>query len=966
MSVLFTVLLSTNLSGQGSVAGVVTGAEGETLIAASVFVPGTTKGNFTDLDGGYRLSLPAGTYEIQASYIGYEASSQEVVIIDGKTAKLDFVLATANMFGEEVVVTAQMMGQRSAISQQLNADGIVNVVSEEQIQELPDANAAESIGRLPGVSLKRSGGEANKVVLRGLSDKFSLITLNGVPIPATDANSRGVDLSMFSQSSLAGIEVTKAVTADMDADAIAGAVNLVTRKAPEEREFRVDLGGGYNRLEKDFGQYRVDVRYGRRILNNKLGVQASVNNERLIRSRESFSQGWQIDADSSTQITDLGVNYVDETRGRLGGNLLLDYDTGDGGTIRFNNFYTQTSRDRITSSRDYPVTGDVNYNISDTETINSTLNNSLSGENFLGNGIEITWNLSHAQSVGRSPYDYSMNFQEGGAPETGMRNVPNELLDGPGQALIPLAYNNFRQAFLYGARFSDAENRDRDFIGTVNVKKSFSLSETINGSFKTGAKIRQKRRTREADSQQSLDYLGLPKTFVQLPNGDIVPQDFSATSFNDFTKVGGSNVSLVNFLDATPAQRELLDQYALNPLVNPELAREWAEITRNAVNQQGELFQYVEDLQARTGNYDIQERIYSAYVMTTLDIGEKLRVIGGLRFEREDNEYQGIYAPELGGILRADPSVLQDTTSSYAANYVLPNLHLRYKPEEWFDLRFAATKTLARPDFAMRLPRLEIDRVNRTVSRGNTTIESTVAWNYDVIASFYQSKYGLFTAGVFYKALDNSFYNLNNRRILTQASADELALPTERGTLVGFNLSEPINTDDTKVYGVEFDLQANLRFLPGVLKNLVFRANYSRIQSETNYPRVRIDQDNSEFPPTQTVVQFTEQGKLEGQPENFGNVALGYDLGGFSSRLSVFFQDDFLTTVTSTGLREQSEKGFSKWDFVVSQEIKKIKLIFNVNNITNFSEGQFYNFRGLDRGESKFGVQVDFRVRYTL
>ena len=133
--------------------------------------------------------------------------------------------------GEEVIVTAMMRGQRAAINSQLNAGGIVNVVSEEQIQELPDANAAEALGRLPGISLKRSGGEAQSVVLRGLNEKFSQIQLDGVPIPPTSAGSRGVDLSLFSINSLAGIEVTKALTPDMDADAIAGSVNLVTRKA---------------------------------------------------------------------------------------------------------------------------------------------------------------------------------------------------------------------------------------------------------------------------------------------------------------------------------------------------------------------------------------------------------------------------------------------------------------------------------------------------------------------------------------------------------------------------------------------------------------------------------------------------------------------------------------------------------------------------------------------------------------
>ena len=76
--------------------------------------------------------------------------------------------------GEIAIVTAQAFGQRAAINQQLASNSVVNIVSAEKIEELPDATAAEAIGRLPGVSLKRSSGEANKVVIRGLSPKYNV------------------------------------------------------------------------------------------------------------------------------------------------------------------------------------------------------------------------------------------------------------------------------------------------------------------------------------------------------------------------------------------------------------------------------------------------------------------------------------------------------------------------------------------------------------------------------------------------------------------------------------------------------------------------------------------------------------------------------------------------------------------------------------------------------------------------
>ena len=153
------------------------------------------------------------------------------------------------------------------------------------------------IGRLPGVSILRSGGEANKVILRGLEDKFTNITIDGVKIPPTDATSRGVDLSMLSQSSLAGVELFKALTPDKDGDALAGTINLVTRRAPAEREVRVNVKGDYNHLMKSTDQYDLALHYSERFLDNLIGVQLTGNLEKRIRSNERVNVNYGVDYD---------------------------------------------------------------------------------------------------------------------------------------------------------------------------------------------------------------------------------------------------------------------------------------------------------------------------------------------------------------------------------------------------------------------------------------------------------------------------------------------------------------------------------------------------------------------------------------------------------------------------------------------------------------------------------------------
>ena len=269
---------------QGTVADSVSG---DPLIGANVFFLKTGLGGVSDREGKFRVTaVPAGTYRLKVSYVGYRTREFEVRVSDDASVNVSVRLLADVVESEEVVVTGQLRGQVAAINQQLTSNTIVNVISEEKIRELPDANAAEAIGRLPGVSLQRSGGEANKVVLRGLSDKFTTVTIDGIRIPPTDADSRGVDLSTISQGSLAGIELYKALTPDKDADALGGSINLVTRRAPAERLFWIDAKAIYNHLMGAYDQYDFVARYGERFFDDVLGVQLAGNLERRDRSSE--------------------------------------------------------------------------------------------------------------------------------------------------------------------------------------------------------------------------------------------------------------------------------------------------------------------------------------------------------------------------------------------------------------------------------------------------------------------------------------------------------------------------------------------------------------------------------------------------------------------------------------------------------------------------------------------------------
>ncbi len=136
---------------------------GDALPGASVFLQGTSLGAAADIHGNYYITnIPAGNYTLIARYLGYDDDSTDIQLGSNKRMQIDIKMKFKVIQGEEVLVTAQAEGQMQAMNQQLSSTTIKNIVSKNQIQELPEANAAEAVGRLPGVSLERSGERVTK------------------------------------------------------------------------------------------------------------------------------------------------------------------------------------------------------------------------------------------------------------------------------------------------------------------------------------------------------------------------------------------------------------------------------------------------------------------------------------------------------------------------------------------------------------------------------------------------------------------------------------------------------------------------------------------------------------------------------------------------------------------------------------------------------------------------------------
>ena len=990
---------------QGVVAGTVRdAATGETLIGAAVRIEGTSLGDATDENGSYRLSqVPSGPQILIATYIGYREQRIEVTVPEGGTLELDIELALDVFEGQEVTVSAQAEGQRAAINQQLSSNTIVNVVSEEKIQELPDANAAESIGRLPGVSVQRSGGEAGQITLRGLSGAFANITVDGISVAASGAESRSVDLSAISQGSLSGIELFKALTPDKDADAIAGSVNLVTRRAPKYRQIRVTALGSYNELTNDLGQYDTNVRYGQRFFNDVFGVQLTGNLEQRNRSSQELDPDFRKEVDPETNATieylidGLNLEYTDETRRRSGVGGIFDVNTPEGGFVKLSTIYNHTSRDYITSARNYIGSGDeaIFFSARDREQSIDLLTSALTGENYLL-GMEATWGASYARSASSNPFDYELAFTEPsltreGEVVAGTQAVPLDVrrdIDNP-ERLIPFALNNFEAAYLYSGRFRTEESSDTDLSAYLNLSRDYTAGASISGEFKVGGKYRDKSRSRDRTEVLAPYYVEAFPGFVRLADGTVVPKDYSTTTFGELDR-NGSLILATNFLNATPRNEDLYGgRFNLNPILDRDAVRAWWEYDRNGfADAAGRSPEYDPNDEASIFLYDIAERVTAGYAMNTIKLGERVTWIAGLRLEHENNDYLSRYArTELSGFPTptARPGAIRDTTSAFSETVWLPNTHLLVRATDWLNVRLAVYRALARPNFNQRLATVSVRQSGlffpgNSVTLGNPSLRAAKAWNYEVNTSFYGPRIGLFSVSAFYKDIADYYQVIDglpfNGNEVFELYGFDYRRPDQN--TAQFGLTAPFNSPrPTTVLGLEVEHQTSLGFLPGALSGFVLGYNGTVIRTRTVVPAVRTEETFVERPPFPPVRQVrfipteTDQ-KLQEQPNFIANLSLGYDYRAFSARVSMAHQARFYTSFSDGVSSDASLRGgFTRWDLAFKQAIgTRASLLLNVNNLTGVEETRLRYNQPLDQtlvnASQIYGTTVDLGLRIDL
>jgi TonB-dependent receptor len=936
------------------------------LPGANVTLAGTSTGSITDLNGEYIISkVPEGNYTFVITYIGYKDFKKTISVEGGKEIQQNAELEWAAIEGEEVTITAQARGQLGAINQQLAAKTITNVVSKARIEEIPDANAAESVGRLPGVSIVRSGGEGSQVVIRGMEPKLNLITVNGVRMPSTEFGERSVDLGMISSNMLDGIEVTKALTADQDGDAVGGIVDLKLKGADDKRQFNVMLLKGYASQENTFSPIKGNLNYSDRYFGKKLGLVVSGNYEMADRSSDQFSAGYSVQGDPRPGETyrdilteRVTLSDVQNTRQRMGGSLLLDYKF-DQGLITFNNIASRLINETVHRDDQVSLAGRQRYYQLDRNDLGTDfLSNSLNGKFSLW-GSQLNLLVSH--SFSHSGYNdfpsYTMQFTEFAAYDGPMDQGPKAVFSNTNDQL--------EMTGLEKVVIDPEESTERDWLAQLDWEIPVLISNQITGEIKFGGKYRYK--DRQADRE---GYESVLRWY---------PQIYQDSNFPQIYVPGDRMPSILPYLDEdyNTAGEFLNDEYPFRVGLDKDMLHDlYTTVFLAEMYDANYRFTYKPTFNLDDQN--IQERISAGYVMGTFHFGKRLMFIPGVRYEQETTDMVGVQfkgsVVTVPGVnpaefFKNDPNVLwpQETRSH---THWLPMIHLRYYFTDWLDLRLASTKTLNRPSFHITNPSMRIDDNGKTVRRGSPDLKPSVSQNFDASLSAYSNRLGLVTVSGFYKEIDDLYYQFQ-RTLMSEEDVIDAGFSDGRSDIyVGYKLTDYINNPHTAyVRGIEVDLQTQFSFLPGALKGIVLNVNYSRIGSEAKYPYSVLEKTIlDEYPFVETTRKDTSRsGRMLRQSNDIANVSLGYDYKGFSARVSMLYQGNTLSRIGNRIELDGFTEDYIRFDLSVKQKIgSHIEVFLNANNLTNRPDRSYEPVNHYMTSSQYYGMTADIGLRYRL
>ena len=733
----------------------------------------------SDVNGFYTFpNLDPGTYTVKVSYVGYSPVELKITIPAGRTLEKDVVL-NEGVELQEVVVGGAFQGQRRAINAQKSNLGITNVVSADQVGKFPDSNIGDALKRISGINVQYDQGEARFGQVRGTSADLSSVTVNGNRVPSAEGDTRNVQLDLIPADMIQTIEVNKVVTPDMDADAIGGSINLVTKNSPYKRSIAATAGTGYNWISEK-AQLNLGFTYGDRFFNNKLGLMVSASYQNA--PSGSYDTEFTWDKDGKAYVNDYQMRQYYVTRERQSYSAALDWDISTNHKLTFkgifNNRNDWENRYR-TNLKDLEPDGSATVRIQTKagtpDNRNArlerqrTMDFSLGGEHLFGL-LSMDWHASYAKASEERPNERYIDFQ-----------LKKQKFD--------IDLSNERQPFASPKDGSTMTLNDEFSLKELTEQQEdikeqdLKFSANFKLPFKNGNKLKFGAKVVRKTKDKTVDFY------------EYSPLDEDAFMENSLKNtVDQSNKHFMpnsKYQTGIYASKEYTGALDLN---NPALF---------------EKEQVQEEL---AGNFEARETVSSGYVRFDSKITDRIELMSGLRIENTNLAY-------TGRTYDADEDIT-GKTERQRNSYInfLPSLLVKWNVNDDFKVRGSFTQTLSRPKYSALVPSVNIKRSDNEITIGNPELKPTTSYNFDLSADYYFRSIGLVSAGIFYKKIDDFI-------------VDQVSTNYEYQGNVYTRFTQPKNAGNANLLGVELSYQRDFGFIAPALKCIGFYGTYTYTHS---------------------------------------------------------------------------------------------------------------------------------------
>ncbi|MEX2472592.1 MAG: TonB-dependent receptor [Gemmatimonadota bacterium] len=823
-------------SAPGNVVGrIVDASTASPLVGAQVIVEGTDVGALAGLDGRYRVTrVPAGVVALRVQMIGYATKIvTDVTVGSGSTTALDISLESSAVEVEGITVTAaaERGSVAGALNEQRSATAVVNAITSEQISRSPDSDAAAAIKRVSGITVQ----DDKYVMVRGLGERYTTTSLNGVRLPSPEPERRVVPLDIFPSGLLQSISTAKTFTPDQPGDFAGGQVDIRTQSFPGRPEVTFSAStslsttvigqdvlavpsvgldwfasGSADRalspLAEQWGNFQPAP--GQDDVNQIINSFRNVWSPSSVSGRPGGSLGASIGGTAPLLGRELGylasLTYgASESRKEEHRRAQAIAETG--GEAREVDRYEGES-----GSRSVSIGGLLNataiLNEDHRVLVNGAYNRSADADARQESGF--SENLGQGFDIQRLQYveREMISTQLGGEHQLSAHH----RIDWKGSRSEVTRSEPDRSEIVYQQRFDPIS-------GEALAPAWFSISN--EGAVRTFSDLRENAYEGNLNYQMSF---GSPRRPHGIRIGGLA-REMNRDSRNTAYSIAASLPSEVRVQD-------------------PE------DIFDGSYTQPGDqAFRMIPLSQG--GSYTAEDRLLAGYLMMDYHLTDRLQIIGGARVERSEVTVEA--TSTVGENVVTDPEYTD----------VLPSLTLQYELTDRQNLRFAASQTLSRPEHR-ELANLQYREVlGGDNVLGNPELKRALIQNLDLRWEFYPSPTEALSVAVFAKRFENPI--------------ERVYLATSGTRVVSF-----ANARRAENFGVELEGRKRLGFLGGGMDALTIFSNLLLMSSEIEIGSDASSQTNDQRAMVGQSPYAVNAGLTWTDPNRRGSATLLYNVSG--------------------------------------------------------------------------------------